>query len=212
MDEHYIINVGRQLGSGGREIGQKLAAQLGISYYDKELIRLASRESGLKEEFFERADEKKHFSLFGGLLGLRSSMTDDVYSNYYLSNEALFKIQSDVIRKLARQQSCLFVGRCADYVLKDYPNCLNVFISADINDRVMRIADIEDLSEKKARELIDKADKDRSGYYNYFTGKTWGAAESYHLCINSSVLGIEATIVFLREFIEKRFNLSAKNK
>lgn len=212
MDEHYIINVGRQLGSGGREIGQKLAAQLGISYYDKELIRLASRESGLKEEFFERADEKKHFSLFGGLLGLRSSMTDDVYSNYYLSNEALFKIQSDVIRKLARQQSCLFVGRCADYVLKDYPNCLNIFISADINDRVMRIADIEDLSEKKARELIDKADKDRSGYYNYFTGKTWGAAESYHLCINSSVLGIEATIVFLREFIEKRFNLSAKNK
>lgn len=210
MGEHFIINIGRQLGSGGKEIGQKLASQLGISFYDKELIRVASMESGLKEEFFERADEKKYFNLFGGLLGLRSNLADDVYANYYLSNETLFRIQSDVIRKLASQQSCLFVGRCADYVLKDHPNCLNIFISADIDDRVMRIADSHGLSEKKARELTDKADKDRSGYYNYFTGKTWGAAASYHLCINSSVLGIEGTALFLRRFAEKRFNLPEK--
>jgi cytidylate kinase len=210
MSEYFIINIGRQLGSGGKEIGQKLASQLGISFYDKELIRVASMESGLKEEFFERADEKKYFNLFGGLLGLRSNLADDVYSNYYLSNETLFRIQSDVIRKLASRQSCLFVGRCADYVLKDHTNCLNVFISADIDDRVMRIADSHDLSEKKARELTDKADKDRSGYYNYFTGKTWGAAASYHLCINSSVLGIEGTALFLRRFAEKRFNLPEK--
>jgi cytidylate kinase len=208
MAENYIISIGRQLGSGGREIGRILASLLGISYYDKELIRVASMESGLKEEFFERADEKKHFNLFGGLLGLRGNLTDDVYSNYYLSNETLFRIQSDVIRKLADQQSCLFVGRCADYVLKENPNCLNVFICGDRYDRIRRIADSEDLSEKKAGDLIEKADRDRSGYYNYFTGKTWGAAASYHLCINSSVLGIEGTALFLKRFAEKRFNLA----
>ena len=207
MTENYIINIGRQLGSGGKEIGQKLASHLGISFYDKELIRVASMESGLKEEFFERADEKKHFSLFGGLLGLRGNLADDVYSNYYLSNETLFRIQSDVIRKLASQQSCLFVGRCADYILKDNPNCLNIFISAERYDRIKRIADSQDISEKKAGELIEKADRDRSGYYNYFTGKSWGAAASYHLCINSSMLGIEGTALFLRSFTEKRFNL-----
>jgi hypothetical protein len=207
MIENYIINIGRQLGSGGREIGQKLAVHLGILCYDKELIRMASLDSGLKEEFLERADEKKRFSLFGGLFGLRNSLTDETYSNYYLSNVTLFKIQSDVIRKLASQQSSIFVGRCADYVLKDNPSCLNIFIYADIDDRIRRIADIQDLSEKKAGELIEKADRDRSGYYNYFTGKSWGAAESYHLCINSSVLGIEGTTLLLKRFAEKRFNL-----
>ncbi|MFZ0281640.1 MAG: cytidylate kinase-like family protein, partial [Bacteroidales bacterium] len=129
MKENFVITIGRQLGSGGREIGQKVSARLGISFYDKELIRLAAKESGLKEEFFEKIDEKKRFSLFGGLLGLRGSATDDVYLNYYLTNETLFKIQSDVIRSLAQKKPCLFVGRCADYVLKDHPRCLNIFIN-----------------------------------------------------------------------------------
>ena len=110
MTQRYVITIGRQLGSGGREIGQKLAARLGISFYDKELIRIASRQSGLKEEFFERVDEMKHFSLFPGLLGLRSSMNDNFFSSYYLSNESLFKIQSDVMRKLAKEGSSIFVG------------------------------------------------------------------------------------------------------
>src|SRR5690606_36321542 len=122
---------------------KKLAASLGIAYYDKELILIASRESGLKKEFFEKADEKKRFSFFGGLLGLSGPMTDEGYSNYYLSNETLFKIQSDVIRNLAEQKSSLFVGRCADYALKENPQCLNLFISADINDRIKWIAEIQ---------------------------------------------------------------------
>jgi cytidylate kinase len=210
MKDIYNITIGRQLGSGGREIGKKLAASLGIAYYDKELILIASRESGLKKEFFEKADEKKRFSLFGGLLGLSGPMTDEGYSNYYLSNETLFKIQSDVIRNLAEQKSSLFVGRCADYALKENPQCLNLFISADINDRIKRIAEIQKCTGNKARENIEKTDKTRADYYNYFSGKVWGAAESYHLCINSSVLGIDETVNFLCEYAGKKFGLGKK--
>lgn len=206
MIENFVITIGRQLGSGGREIGEKLAAQLGVSYYDKELIQIASQESGLSKEVFEKVDEKTRHSILGDLLGLYGS-TDDTYSNNYLSNEALFQIQSDVIRKLASEKSCIFVGRCADYVLKDYPRCLNIFLSADKNDRVKRIMQIEQFSEKKALEHIERMDKKRSGYYNYYSNKIWGAAESYHLCINSSFLGIDETISVILNLAKKRFGL-----
>jgi cytidylate kinase len=207
MNDIFTITIGRQLGSGGREIGKKLAVRFGMAFYDKELILIASRESGLNEEYFEKADEKKRFSIFGGSLGLSGPLTDGGYSNYYLSNETLFKIQSDVIRKLAGHQSSLFVGRCADYVLKEYPRCLNLFISADMKDRIKRVADIQKTTENKARENIEKTDKIRADYYNYFSGKVWGAAESYHLCINSSVLGIDETVNFLYVYAGKRFGL-----
>jgi cytidylate kinase len=206
MNENFIINIGRQLGSGGREIGEKLAAQLGISFYDKELIQLASQESGLGKEFFEQVDEKSSHSLIGSLFGFRSSM-DDFYSSSYLSNETLFQIQSDVVRKLANEKSSIFVGRCADYVLKDYPRCLNVFISANMDERMKRIAEIQQITEKKALEYIEKLDKKRAGYYNYYSNKIWGAAESYHLCINSSILGIDETVSFIHSFAVKRFEL-----
>lgn len=207
MKKEYVITIGRQLGSGGRTIGEKLAGQLGISFYDKELIQLASQRSGLGKEFFEKADEKKSYSIFGGLFGLRGAITDEPFSSYYLNNETLFKIQSDVIRELAEKGSSLFVGRCADYVLKEYPRCLNVFISADMNDRVKRVAKIQNLPADKAKDFIEKADKQRAGYYNYFSNKVWGAAESYDLCINSSALGIDESVAFIRQFAEKRFGL-----
>ncbi len=207
MADKYVITLGRQLGSGGREIGQKLSARLGISFYDKELIRIASRESGIKENHFEEADEKKTHSLFGGLPDLRGFLTDEVYTNYYLSNEMLFKIQSDVIRNLADLNSSLFVGRCTDYVLKDHPRSLSVFISADMRDRIRRVAKIQEITESKAEDYIRKTDKKRADYYEYFTGKVWGAASSYDLCINSSVVGIEETISFIQSFAEARFGL-----
>ena len=207
MKREYVITIGRQLGSGGRIIGEKLAGQLGISFYDKELIQIASQESGLGKEYFEQADEKRSYSIFGGLFGLRGSLADEPFSNHYLNNETLFKIQSDVIRDLAEKGSCLFVGRCADYVLKEYPRCLNVFINADMNDRINRVAKIQDLPAEKARDFIEKADKQRAGYYNYFSNKVWGAAESYHLCVNSSFLGIDETVTFIRHYAEKRFSL-----
>lgn len=207
MKEKFHITIGRQLGSGGREIGQKLASHLEIPFYDKELLRIASRESGLGKEFFEEMDEKKSHSIFGGLLDLRTIHSDDFYGNYYLSNETLFKIQSDVIRNLAEKESCLFLGRCADYVLKDTPRCLNIFISANPEDRIMRTAALRQVSEAKAREIIIKTDKKRAEYYRFYSNKTWGAAESYHLCINSSVIGIEETTAFILRFLKQKFGL-----
>ena len=204
MNDKFVINVGRQLGSGGRQIGEKLASQFGISFYDKELINLASKESGLGKEFFENADEKKSHSLIGGLLGLRTNISNEVYVNNYLSNETFFKIQSDIIRELAAEKSCVFVGRCADYILRDHPRCINVFITADADDRVKRVARDQQLTVEKAQEVIEKTDKKRSEYYNYFSNKTWGVAGSYHLCINSSILGTDETVAFIRRFVEQK--------
>ncbi len=207
MDERFSITIGRQLGSGGRQVGEKLASQLGISFYDKKLIQIASRESGLEKSFFEKVDEKTSLSLFGGRFGICGSLEGGNYSGNYLSNERLFAIQSDVIRKLAQEKSAVFVGRCADYVLKDYPPCVNVFISADMNDRIKRISEKQNFSKKEAKELIEKMDKKRAEYYTYFSNKVWGKAESYHLCVNSSVLGIEETVNFIRQFVIKKFEL-----
>ncbi len=206
MNEKYVINIGRQLGSGGREIGKKLAKELGIAFYDKELIELASQESGLCKEFFEKADEKASQSLIGGLFGTRFPFITEgsmPYSNC-LSNDALFKIQSDVIRKLAEEHSCLFVGRCADYILRDNPRCVNIFISASHADRIQRLMTRRDITRSEAEDLIEKADKRRSTYYNYYSYNTWGAAATYHLCIDSSVLGIDGTTEFIKEFALKK--------
>jgi len=204
MNETFVINIGRQLGSGGRQIGEKLSAGFGIGFYDKELIQLASKESGLGKEFFEKADEKSSFSFIGGLLGLRTNINNEVYVNNYLCNETFFKIQSDVIRELAGKESCVFVGRCADYILRDNPRCINVFITAETEDRIKRVAQTYQLSLDKAQELIVKTDKKRAEYYNYYSNKVWGAAGSYHLCINSSVLGMDQTVAFITQFIKQR--------
>ncbi len=210
MGKIFQINIGRQLGSGGREIGKIVAEQLGISFFDNELIQIAARESGLGKEFFEQADEKDSHSIFGGmfgpLFGMRS-VIDPIYSGYFLSNENLFKIQSDVIRKLAGEKSCLFVGRCADYVLKGYPRCLNVFISAEKKDRIKRVAGNQDISEVDAKDFVEKIDKKRASYYNYFSNKTWAHADSYHLCINSSVLGIDETANVIVNIAGRKFGL-----
>ncbi len=206
MNGHYVINLGRQLGSGGKEIGERLAKDLGIAFYDKELIKLASEESGLCKEFFERADEKASKGLIGGLFGARFPFITDGAIPYgsYLSNDALFKIQSDVIRELAERQSCLFVGRCADYILRDHPRCINVFVSASKEARIERLMKLHNIAAEAAEELIEKADKKRSTYYNYYSYNTWGAAPTYHLCIDSSVLGIDATVEFIKAFVQQK--------
>jgi cytidylate kinase len=208
METNYVVNIGRQPGSGGRQIGQLLAERLAIPFYDKELISLAAKQSGLQEEVFERADEKSRYTLTGGLLGLKGPALDMGFSRNYLWNELLFKIQSDVIRELGYEKSCIFVGRCADYILREHPRALNLFISADLDDRLKRVKEKHKLTtEKKAADLIERMDKRRAGYYNYYTNKKWGAAESYHLCINSSVLGIEGTTDFIEGFVKQKFQL-----
>lgn len=205
MDEKYVINIGRQLGSGGKEIGEKLSAKLGISFYDKELISLASQESGLCRDFFERADEKTSQNILSGIFSMRFPFINDGMIPYgnCLSNDALFKIQSDVIRHLAHEKSCLFVGRCADYILRDHPRCTNIFISATLKDRIARLCRQYEISEEKAEELIEKTDKRRAAYYNYYSYQTWGVASTYHLCVNSSILGIENTVDFVHSFVMK---------
>ena len=209
MNNHYVINLGRQLGSGGKEIGEKLAKELNIAFYDKELIRLASEESGLCKEFFEKADERAQKTFLGALFGNRVPFVGDGAMPYgsCLNNDALFKIQSDVIRGLAENGSCLFVGRCADYILRDYPRCVNIFISASKEARVERIMLKNNLSAIQAEELIEKADRKRAAYYNYYSYNTWGAAATYHLCIDSSLLGIEDTVSFIKEFVKKKLEI-----
>jgi cytidylate kinase len=204
MAEKYIVTIGRQLGSGGKLIGELLSKDLSISCYDKELINMASRESGLEKEFFEKADEKSSFSLFGNYFGFRSGFIGNSGINY-LCNETLFKIQSDVIKDLAEKEACIFVGRCADYILRNHERCLKIFISANMDDRILRLCKSNGISEKEAKLLIEQTDKKRAGYYNYYSNKIWGMAASYDLCINSSVLGIEKTVSFLELCIKNLF-------
>jgi cytidylate kinase len=196
MEKNQVITIGRQLGSGGKQIGDILSRQLGIPCYDKELILLASRESGLGKEFFEEFDEKSSYSFFSKLFSPRSGFVGDHAGNY-LCNENLFQIQSDVIRTLSEKDSCIFVGRCADYILRNHHNLLSVLITAKHNDRIQRITADNKITEKEARNLIEQTDKKRAEYYNYYSNKIWGMSTSYDLCINSSVLGIEKTAKFI---------------
>lgn len=211
--EKFIINIGRQLGSGGREIGKLLASKYGIAYYDKELIRIASEESGLCSDLFEKADEHNRRSIVGGVFGMRFPFVGEgtIGQGNYLNNDTLFKIQSDVIRKLAQKESCIFIGRCADYILREHPYCINIFISASPEDRVARICKNYEVKEQKAERLMEEADRRRADYYNFYSLKQWGHASSYDLCINSSILGIQETTLFIQQFIEKKLNSNSTN-
>ena len=204
--KHIIINVGRQLGSGGHDIGRMLALDFQARYYDRELLNLAAKESGLSEKIFEQNDEKKGF--FRGLLNLGSphiSSSGDYKSGF--SQESLFQFQSDAIRKAAHEGSCVFVGRCADYVLRDFKNTVNIFITASMDYRIEQIMNKQHLEADAARKFIEQRESKRSAYYNYYTGKKWGAAESYDLCVDSSVLGLMETEKLIAEFVKKRFGL-----
>lgn len=199
MDK-YIINIGRQLGSGGRAIGRLLAKDLGIAYFDREILTLAAKESGFTQEIFEQSDEHKGFfrSILGGIVPSLGG-GGDYYENR-LSEENLFRLQSDAIRKAAERESCIFIGRCADYVLRSVPRCVNVFVCADPADRIRRIMKAQDVDERTAQRFMQQGDSRRADFYNFYSGGTWGAAATYHLCINSSVLGIERTADLIRDF------------
>ncbi len=205
MDK-IIINVGRQLGSGGHDIGQLLAQDFQAKYYDRELLNLAAKESGFSEKFFEQNDERKGF--FKGLFNVQTSHFSggSLYKTGF-SQESLFQFQSEAIIKAAKEGSCVFLGRCADYVLRDFPNTVNVFITASMDYRVKQISERIGLKPEDARKFIEQGEKKRADYYNYYTGKIWGHSESYDLCIDSSILGIQQTEQLIAEFIRKRFGL-----
>lgn len=204
--KHIIINIGRQLGSGGHDIGRMLALDFQAKYYDRELLNLAAKESGLSEKIFEQNDEKKGF--FRGLLNLGSPHVSSgrVY-NSGVSQESLFQFQSEAIKKAANEGSCVFVGRCADYVLRNLPNTVSVFVTASMDYRVQQVMNKRHLDEDAARKFIEQGESERSTYYNYYSGKKWGAAESYDLCIDSSVLGLVETEIIIAQFIKKKFGV-----
>jgi hypothetical protein len=204
--KHIIINVGRQLGSGGHDIGRMLALDFQAKYYDRELLNLAAKESGLSEKIFEQNDEKKGF--FRGLLNLGSPHVNSGggYKSSF-SQETLFQFQSDAIVKAAKEGSCVFVGRCADYVLRDFGNTVNVFITASMNYRIEQIMNKQHIDADAARKFIEQGEATRAAYYNYYTGKKWGHSSSYDLCIDSSVLGLVESEKLIVEFIRKRFGL-----
>lgn len=204
--EPFIINIGRSLGSGGRAIGHILAKEFDIAYYDREILNLAAKESGFCPEVFERSDEKNRFlRTLGNIIPFFGG--GSTYYNNELSNENLFRLQSEAIRKAAADHSCIFIGRCADYVLRDFPRCVNVFITADMTDRISSVVKRNGCTENEARSIIERGDKERADFYNFYSSGTWGAASTYHLCINSSVLGIDRTAEYIKQFIIDKLGL-----
>lgn len=210
-DEKIIINVGRQVGSGGRIIAKLLADEFGCQFYDKEILNLAAKESGVSEKFFEQNDEHKGF--FQTLFHTRAPLLSD--NNFYdnkFSQESLFQFQSEAITKAADEGSCVFVGRAADYVLRTYPNVVNIFITANMKDRIKLVCQRLGCDEKDAKKLIIDKESERASYYNYYTGKKWGHSCSYDLCINSSYMGLEKTADIIGCFIRRRFELDNTEK
>ncbi len=205
MKGNLVITIGRQCGSGGKVIGQKLAEKMGVKCYDKELLARAAKESGLCEELFETHDEKPTSSFLYSLVMDTYSLgyTTSAYMDMPI-NHKIFLAQFDTIKKLADEESCVIVGRCADYALADYPNTVSVFIISDDESRVKRLSQVYDLSEAKAKDMMLKTDKKRASYYNYYSSKKWGDARSYDFCINSSALGLDGTADMILELAKAK--------
>ena len=193
-----IITIGRQLGSGGLEIGRLLAERLNLAFYDKELLTEAARHSGICPECFQQVDEQAKRTFGGvGIFGMRFPFVGDGNTSYnsMISGDNLFLIQSETIMKLAEnEQGAVFVGRCADYVLRHRDDVVSVFITANETDRMKRLCDRRGCTEAEARDMMKKIDKQRSAYYDYYASREWGVASSYDICLNSSLLGIEGTV------------------
>ena len=205
MAYNEIYTIGREFGSYGKKVGEKLAERLGIAIYDKELLQKAAKESGFCEEIFENHDERPTNSFL-------YSLVMDTYSAGSYSaapfmdmplNHKVFLAQFDAIKKIAENESCVIVGRCADYALADNPKCLNIFIRAEMDDRAKRISKRLNITEAKAKDMCIKQDKQRASYYNYYTSKQWGDARSYDLCLNTSKISVDDCVDVILEYRKK---------
>ena len=193
-----IITISRQYASGGREIGQKLAKRLGTSYYDHELLEEAANGSGIHQSHFVENDEKRTNSflyLLSTTYGQGGVPFDD----------SLFFATLNAIRKIASEEDCVIIGRCADYALRDFERVLNIFITAPIDVRVKRAVEVYGIAEKHAEDYVKRIDKQRISYYNYYTDKRWGQPQNYQICLDSSALGIDGTVDLLEKFSEEYF-------
>lgn len=199
-----ILSIGRQLGAGGLEVGKQISERTGMRLYDGELLDEAARESGLSRDCFKRVDEQSHHGLGIGIFGMRFPFFSEGSSvnGGALSGDELFKIQSETIKKLAdenRERGCIFIGRCANYVLRDDSDMRSVFLTASNEDRIKRVSRRFGCSAEEAQEMMKKIDHQRTAYFDYYASRTWGKASSYHICLNTSVLGMERCINIIIE-------------
>ncbi len=200
-----VITIGRQLGSDGKVIGKALAEKLGYKFYDKELITRIAKENGMSESFFEELDEKPTNSLLYSLaMGVQSGYGIYYAHNDMLNSDSLFRMQGELIKTIAEEGPCVIVGRCADYVLRDNPYLIKLFLHASTENRIKRLMERNDMSEKEARSAINKADKRRSNYYNFYTNRTWGSVNNYNLCIDTWSLPKEDCVDFLYSYIKEK--------
>ncbi len=198
-----VITISRQYGSGGREIGSKLAKELNIPFYDNELITRAAKESGFAEAAFHNAESKASNSLLYSIaMGMNSYGNQELGFSHLSLDDRIYLAQSDVIRKVAAEGPCVIVGRCADYILKEIGNVINVFIWADLDFRVDRAIHIDHMDQNKIEDNILKIDKRRANYYNYHASEKWGRAENYHLSLKSSLIGIDGCVELIKRYVE----------
>ncbi len=201
-EKHVVITIGRQYGSGGAAIGKQLAEELGISFYDKNILRINSDESGIKESYFHLADEKAGSRILYRIVSnLRPEKSSPSFGPDLTDSDNLFRFQSEVIRKLAEEESCVFIGRCADFVLEGTENLVRVHLNADLESRMARIAE-RNPQETDVLRLIRKVDRERNDYYRYYTGRDWANSEHYDLVINTTKPGIEGTVAIIRRYLE----------
>lgn len=213
MEKHLIISIGRQIGAGGLSVARCLSERFGIKVYDKELMAEVARESGLDETVFEQRDEQSSRGLNTALQGFRSLLGSyhRAGANTVMTEEQLFNIQSEVMRRIAAKEDCIIVGRCADYILRDEPRLATFFICADLESRIRNIMTATGKSEEEARRFIEQGDRRRAAYYNYYTFKRWGDAASYDLCIDASKTGNDiGRVVDLIEYHLNQRNLIRK--
>ena len=198
-----IITIGREFGSGGHEIGAHLAEKLEIPLYDKEMLDRASKDSGIAEEILKAHDEKPTSSFLYSLVMDTYSLgyTNSAYMDMPI-NHKIFLAQFDTIKNLADKESCVIIGRCADYALADYPNVVSVFITADEDVKIKTLMERHKISESQAKDVMIKTDKKRASYYNYYSSKRWGDSRSYDLCLNSSKIGYDGVVKMIQDFVE----------
>ncbi len=203
MSYNNIITITRQFGSGGHDIGEALAKKLGIPFYDKELISIAAKESGICPEVFEAVDEKATNSLLYSLsVGLYSFGSGFTNTGELPVNDRLYILQHKIIKELAEKENFVVVGRCADYILKDKVNVVKVFIYADLETRINRAIERNDIESDRAKQAVIKADKSRANYYSFYSGKKWGQPENYDLCINSTDLSTEQAVDLILSYLD----------
>ena len=202
MNKNFVITIGREYGSGGREVALKLAELLGVKCYDKDLLTLAAEKKGVPMEVLNKVDEKK-----GNIFGAKRASTLPAFDSFGMTNnDRVFMIQSQLIKELASEESCVIVGRCADAVLEGCDNVLSVFVTAPMESRIARITERYELSREDAQKNIARFDKERGAYYAFYTDKVWGDVNNYHLSVDSSVLGTDGTAEFIKVLADKKFN------